>query len=172
MNGHTAPANLPASLIVSLDSVGNWLQAAGNPPHAIIGSAALVMLLGGQPEGVTLEAADVDLILTAEGAARLLRAARQDVQPGSGTSAFRSAVFGRVPVAGGLPVEIMGGFDCAGPAGWQPVWPVAATPGWIPAAGNVVHIATPQALADLFRLFGRPKDLARLAMMTRYLPCE
>src|SRR4051812_43248015 len=86
-------------------------------PWWIIGSAA-VTLHGAKVPNVR----DVDLLMSAADAERAL--GRLGAQTGATKPSlrFRSEVFGTWNEPP-LPVEIMGGFSVATPAGWRPVVP-------------------------------------------------
>ena len=101
---------------------------------------------------------DVDLLMSAADASRLLDRLGLPQERGADHPLFRSDVFG-VLRAAPLPVEIMGGFRLASAAGWEPVHP--ATREAIRLAVHTLYVPSVPELARLFRRFGRRKDLAR-----------
>ena len=104
-----------------------------------------------------LEPPDVDVVSTPDGAAALLdRLGGQVVVAASGQ--FRSRVFGK-DLDGPLPIEVMGGLEVATADGWTPV--TLHTRRGVASPAGDLWIAEPAEQADICRLFGRPKDLAR-----------
>jgi hypothetical protein len=120
-------------------------------PWTLIGSAALIRL------GVPMaEAADLDVVTAAEGAGRLRRAWAAWLMPGEAKTPdgpFRSLDFARYETPWG-PVEVMGGLQLGG----QPL--VVDADGPIPGAAEQLRI---------LRLFGRPKDLAKAAILEAWM---
>ena len=127
-------------------------------PWWLIGSAAMAL------QGVSpLVVNDVDLLVDIADAARVAEflgigfVARPD-------DLFHSARFARWN-GGPLPVEIMSGLQVHRPDGWVAVRP--ATREAVVAAGLRLFVPSVAELAELCRLFGRPKDLKRLALIER-----
>lgn len=112
---------------------------------SLIGSGALILL--GAPVD---EAADLDVVTSVDGAGRL-RAAwtgwLEDISPKAPDGPFRSEDFARYATPWG-PVEVMGGLRIRG----QPFAPREP----LPSIDEQLRI---------LRLFGRPKDLAKAAVV-------
>lgn len=130
----------------------------------IIGSGAValhgVALHGAAP--VTI--ADVDVLLSEEDARRLMADLHIAPSPLADHPHFRSAIFTRW-TAPPLAVEFMAGFHVATPDGWAPVRPRSRIP--VAIESGIVHIPERDDLADILRLFGRPKDVARARLLLR-----
>ena len=131
--------------------------ARASDPWWIIGSAA-VTLHGAHVPDIK----DVDVLMTASDAERVLRDLGLPSRPPTSSRMFRSSVFGTWS-APPLPVEIMGDLNLATPAGWHPVRPdtrqAVTVDGYqlfVPAAGELIA---------LLRSFGRPKDLVRVRLL-------
>ena len=124
------------------------------PPWVVIGSGAL-MLLGAPVEA----AADLDIV-TDRAAARRLRVLWESwLQCGEAKASdgsFRSEDFARYDTPWG-PVEVMGGLH-VGSAALVVAERHSILP--IPTAGEQLRI---------LHLFGRPKDLAKAAMLETWL---
>ena len=127
-------------------------------PWWVISSAA-VALHGVVP----ITVADVDVMTSVEDARRVMT--RLGVVPAreSASLMFRSAVFGRW-TAPPLMVEIMAGFHVANAAGWTEVIPRTRVPILVEEA--IVYVPDRVELAEMLRLFGRPKDLERVRLLT------
>lgn len=123
----------------------------------IIGSAA-VMLHGGAVGHVK----DVDLMMSAPDAKRLLQRAGVEPEVGTGTERFRSDVFGiwRKPP---VPVEVFGGFSVADGAKWRDV--ALSTREAVTVGDARVYVPERRELVRLLRLFGRPKDIERVRLL-------
>lgn len=142
-------AQLLALIRPDIDAVGE--------PWCVIGSAALMIA-----KGPVAECPDLD-ILTTTAAALVLEtiwaAQRQGDYAADPASPFRSR-FGRYAFAMGA-VEVMGDLTVNG----HPV--VVQEIAAAPFGGAFVPIPILAEQARLFRLFGRPKDQARLKMLER-----
>jgi len=128
-------------------------------PWCVIGSAA--MMIAGAP---VADCPDLDIMTTAAGAATLeTRWAgwRDETYTPTSGEVFRSRFSGYAFRDG--RVEVMGDLLLIQAGRWTPVAipPVVATT----LAGHTVNIPDRQAQIDLFRLFGRPKDLAKAALL-------
>ncbi len=128
-------------------------------PWCLIGSAALIIAGAAWPE-----CEDVDILTTRDAAAALERAwapwraadyVLDDSQP------FRSC-FSRYDFPQGA-VEVMGGLELRTPAGWVPV--EAREVRRISFAGGLWPVPNLEAQACILRDFGRPKDMAKLAIL-------
>ncbi len=125
---------------------------------AVFGSAALVL------NGVDVAVSDIDIMLTAEGAAQLetLWAAHRIPLDEKSGGLFRSRLSQyRTP---GLIVELSGGLELFRADRWQPVLihEAAITP------EGIRHATLPEC-KRLLQLFGRPKDTARLQLLPQTL---
>jgi hypothetical protein len=123
----------------------------------IIGSTA-VLLHGGAVPHVK----DVDLVMSARDAAALLERTGAGLELAAASAQFQSEVFGvwRTPP---VPVEVMGGFRFVRPDGWRPV--SFTTRQSVMAGGAALFVPSITELQDLLLAFGRPKDLARAAVL-------
>jgi hypothetical protein len=122
-------------------------------PWAIIGSAGLMLAGVDWPD-----CADLDILTTTAGAAWLEAAwshRRDGVYAPDPQAPFRSR-FSRYDMAPGA-VEVMGDLEVRGAAGWRrlDVAELALMP------GGPWPVPTREEQGRIFRLFGRPKDLAK-----------
>jgi len=133
-------------------------DAAGlSDPWWVFGSAGMALV--GAPG---LSPPDVDLIVSERDAAALIglwNAQRAEAAP---SPLFRSKVFARASIAA-LPIEIMAGFESFSAGAWTPVAP--ATRIAIPWNGARLYAPDAAEQAAICRRFGRPKDLARVALL-------
>jgi len=121
-------------------------------PWTVIGSGALILL--GAPMD---EAADLDIVTSIDGAGRLRGAWADWLCAGEAKAPdgpFRSQDFARYETPLG-PVEVMGGLAVQG----KPLI-IGETIGPIPTAAEQLRI---------LRLFGRPKDLTKAAVLEAWL---
>jgi hypothetical protein len=123
----------------------------------VFGSAAMALV--GVP-GLTPP--DVDLIVSERDARRLIEAWSARVETGAASPTFRSHIFAKAQVAP-LPIEIMAGFEVRHDGAWSAVIP--ATRLAVERLGGTVFIPNVAEQAQICRRFGRPKDLARLAVL-------
>ncbi len=124
----------------------------------VIASAAVAL------HGVTpIEVGDVDVVMSVGDARRVMDSL--DITPieHGVSSLFRSTLFGRWETPP-LIVEIMAGFHVATAAGWTEVLPMTRVP--ILVEGCAVYIPERAELAGMLSLFGRPKDLERVRLLT------
>ncbi len=159
MAGRYCPAmrhDLPPALVATLDRLARELTAL-RLEWCLFGGAALA--LHGLAPALP---ADVDVLTLPDGAQRLMQAFDLKNHADSSSERFRSDYLLR-PGWGPLPIEIMAGFRIRQPSGWHPVTlPATAT---LQLAGQPLRVATRPALAALFRRCGRPKDMARAALL-------
>ncbi len=151
-------AALPDPLRESLALVADAMRAASDP-WWIIASAAMA-LHGAHP----IHVADIDLLASERDTAALIAALSLQPAPPGGAPQFRSALFARW-LAPPLPVEIMAGFEVHTPDGWRPVRP--ATRLARPLGERMLFVPCAAELIEHCRLFGRPKDEQRAALMQR-----
>ena len=123
----------------------------------IIASAAVVL------HGADISVADVDLLVSRRDGEALL-AGLGPIDAPSPSDRFRSDLFGRW-TAPPLPVDIMAGFQVLGAGIWRPVVP--ATRIAIPFGSVTLHVPSISELIEHCHLFGRPKDIARAAILQR-----
>ncbi|WP_296597799.1 hypothetical protein [Phenylobacterium sp.] len=138
----------PADLRRLFENVAPDLDAFAQP-WSLIGSGALILL------GAPFEAAaDLDVVTGVDGAARLAAAWAGWLEPGEPKAPdgpFRSEDFARYVTPWG-PVEVMGGLKVRGRE--------LDLRGPLPPAEEQLRI---------LRLFGRPKDLAKAAVLEGWL---
>jgi hypothetical protein len=152
--------DLPHDLQDGLIAVGEAARDLRDP-WWIFGGAAMALY------GLTdLHVPDIDVLCSPRDARALLSALDGEVIPDPGEGLFRSAVFGRAPDQPIL-VEVMADLETRDGADWVEVAFasrrrvfVEDTPLFVPDIRD--HIA-------LYRLFGRPKDLARVEQLERLI---
>jgi len=152
-----SPDDLPHDLQDGLIAVGEAARDL-REPWWIFGGAAMALY------GLTdIHVPDIDVLCAPRDARSLLGALGGVVIPDPGEGLFRSAVFGRAPDQPIL-VEVMADLETRD---WTPVAFgsrrrvfVEDTPLFVPDIRD--HIA-------LYRLFGRPKDLARVEQLERLI---
>jgi len=143
-------------LAAALDVVAEGCAGLADP-WWVFGSAGMALV--GVP-GLTPP--DVDLIVSERDARTLLQ--RWDAAPleAAASPLFRSAIFAKAQVAP-LPIEIMAGFEAFSGGAWSPVIP--ATRQAIDWKGRYLFTPSAAEQAAICRRFGRPKDLARVALL-------
>ena len=146
-------ANLRQTLVMTADAL-----AGAQDPWWVVSSAAVAL------HGVTpVEVGDVDVLMSVGDARRMMdRLGVVPIEDGA-SLLFRSTLFGRWTMPP-LVVEIMAGFHVATSAGWAEVLPRTRVP--VLVGGSVVHVPDRAELAEMLRLFGRPKDLERVRLLT------
>ncbi|VVT10716.1 conserved hypothetical protein [Sphingomonas aurantiaca] len=148
---------LPPDLRQTLVMMAQAMHDARDP-WWVISSAAVAL------HGVAaVKVADVDVVTSVEDARRVM--ARLGVGPAkeSASLMFRSTVFGQWK-APPLMVEIMAGFHVMTASGWTEVIPRTRVPMLVEEA--IVYVPDRVELAEMLRLFGRPKDLERVRLLT------
>ncbi|MBC3942661.1 hypothetical protein [Sphingomonas albertensis] len=127
-------------------------------PWWIISSAA-VALHGVVP----IEVGDVDVLMSVADAQRAMdQLGVVPIEDGA-SALFRSTLFARWEMPP-LVVEIMAGFHVAKGAEWTEVLPRTRVS--LPLDGRVAYVPDRAELAEMLRLFGRPKDLERARLLT------
>jgi hypothetical protein len=126
-------------------------------PWWLIGSAAVALHAAD-----VIVANDVDLLMTEEDAATMLKSLGIPPLCKPPHAIFRSTVLGlwNDPP---LPVEIMGGFECGTNGVWKRVWPRSRQR--IPLGNRAVFAPSADELRTMLVEFGRPKDLERARML-------
>lgn len=123
----------------------------------IIASAA-VALHGGDPG----EVGDVDVLLDPRDAPVVFAALGLPLDPGQGTTLFRSEWFGTWHGAP-LPVELFAGFASCEGGVWNAVLP--KTRQAVTVDGAALYTPEREELKAMLLRFGRPKDMARAATL-------
>lgn len=126
----------------------------------IIGSAAVALL------GIAVTVADVDVVASPDVITAVV--ARIGLSPLHPTAhdRFRSRPFARAVRPGMLPVEFMGGLHVNGADGWQPLVIRSRQP--VRAGRSTVFIPSPAEQVEIFHRFGRPKDMKRAELVSRF----
>ena len=148
---------LDSELRQTLVMLADALRGARDPWWII--SSAAVALHGVAP----IVVGDVDVLTSVGDARRLMDALGITPIEDGASSLFRSTLFGRWETPP-LVVEIMAGFHVATAAGWTEVLPRTRVPIFV--EGCAVYVPERAELAEMLRLFGRPKDLARVRLLT------
>lgn len=125
----------------------------------ILGSAAIA-LHGADPG----EIRDIDVLLDRRDYEAVLGRLGVRPSPGNADALFRSALFNRWQGAG-LAVEFFADFQVRDGAGWRTVQP--ATRVAVQRAGLACYVPELDELVAILRGFGREKDLARVAAISR-----
>ncbi len=140
--------------------------AASVMPHDasdwwIIGSAAMVLC------GVETEAKDVDVFGSEATIAKVLERLDLAPLPPTDDPLFRSTVFAAHQPPGGVPVELMGGFEVRTKGVWQPLQ--LHTRRRIETATGPVFVPELSEQIVILELFGRDKDLMRADLIRKFL---
>ena len=143
-------------LAAALDVVAEGCADLADP-WWVFGSAGMALV--GVP-GLTPP--DVDLIVSERDARRLLDRWNTAPLAAAASPLFRSAIFAKAQVAA-LPIEIMAGFEAFSDGAWAPVVP--ATRQALDWKGRRLFTPSAAEQAAICRRFGRPKDLARVALL-------
>ncbi|MCA1935498.1 MAG: hypothetical protein LDL37_08600 [Asticcacaulis sp.] len=142
---------MPPDLRRSLDLIRRLMPV--EQPWWLIGSAALFL------SGVPVTVRDVDLY----GPTEVIEAARialgVPVSAPRADDRFRSRPYFQYRPPGGLEIDFMGGLQVFSAGDWCELQIESDV--WIEG----VRVPTLSEQAALLRLFGRPKDVARLALM-------
>ncbi|MDD1450764.1 hypothetical protein NHF48_007035 [Sphingomonas sp. H160509] len=146
-------SDLLETLVITVDAIRD-----AQDPWWVISSAA-VALHGVVP----IEVGDVDVLMSVVDAQQAMdQLGVVPIEDGA-SALFRSMLFGRWETPP-LVVEIMAGFHVATSAGWAGVLPRTRVP--VLVGGSVVYVPDRAELAEMLRLFGRPKDLERARLLT------
>jgi hypothetical protein len=121
-------------------------------------SSAAVALHGGDPGAV----GDVDILLDPRDVPVVFAALGLPLDPGQGTTLFRSEWFGTWRGAP-LPVELFAGFASCEGGVWNAVLP--KTRQAVTVGGAALYVPERRELKAMLLRFGRPKDLARAATL-------
>jgi hypothetical protein len=148
-------------LACGLQRVGALTDAATDP-WWIIGSAALYL------SGDTgIAPRDIDVLTSARGAKAMFESAGVAPAPAPAHARFRSDPFGRIPVAGGLDIEVMGDLHCFAETAWTPLRLQTRAEVWF----GDVRLWVPEIAEQksIFETFGRDKDLRHAERIARRL---
>ncbi len=146
-------ADLRQTLVMTADAL-----AGAQDPWWVVSSAA-VALHGVAP----IEVGDVDVLMSVADAQRAMdQLGVVPIEDGA-SALFRSTLFTRWEMPP-LVVEIMAGFHIATGSGWTEVLPRTRVPIFVDE--RVVYVPDRAELAEMLRLFGRPKDLERVRLST------
>ena len=144
----------------TLTTIGRALEGARRP-WWVIGAAAVMLHRPDLAQAIA--PADVDVLLDPVDAPGVLERLGLTPAADGGDSLFRSAVFVRWEGMG-APADLMAGFEHRGADGvWRPV--TIASRVEFRLGDVVLYAPDARELADLLTLFGRPKDLARRALL-------
>lgn len=128
----------------------------------IIGSTAMVLC---GVEGV--EPDDVDILGSGRTLERFLGRWGVEADESRHGAQFRSHPYQRVILDGCTPIEVMGDLLVLSDGAWLPVVPASRLP--VGDAGAKVYVPTLEDQSEILKRFGRPKDLAKAAMIARFL---
>jgi hypothetical protein len=123
----------------------------------IIGSAAI--RLAGVAD---LDPNDIDILVSAEGASKLSAMLGSTPLTMPAHERFHSDIFFRRLLIG-RDMEVMGGFSVRSETGWRPFWPRETRR--IAISDGELRIPANADLKRMCQLFGRPKDIARIAAL-------
>ncbi|MFA4939213.1 hypothetical protein [Brevundimonas sp.] len=152
--------DLPHELQDGLVAVGEAAHDLRDP-WWIFGGAAMALY------GLTdLHVPDIDVLCSPRDARALLAALDGEVVADPGEGLFRSAVFGRAPDQPIL-VEVMADLETRDGAEWQAVGFTSRRRVFI----DDIPLFVPDIRdhINLYRLFGRPKDLVRVEQLERLI---
>ncbi len=144
-------SDLRETLVMTVDAMRD-----ARDPWWVISSAAAAL-----HGAVPIEVGDVDVLMSVADAQRVMD--QLGVVPDGAGAMFRSTLFGRWELPP-LVVEIMAGFHVATSAGWTKVLPRTRVPIFVNK--RVVYVPDRAELAEMLKLFGRPKDLERARLLT------
>jgi hypothetical protein len=123
-------------------------------PWWLIGSAAMTL------HGASVSVADIDLMVSVGDADRLFG---DCVEAGQASERFRSARHGSWQ-AGSMAVDVMAELDVRRAAHWHPVRPATRVP--VRLGAHLLFTPDVQELLAMCRLFDRPKDRERAALLS------
>ncbi|MBW8882334.1 MAG: hypothetical protein JF615_13180 [Asticcacaulis sp.] len=134
-------------------SLARLAAVAPAAPWWLIGSVAAKLC------GIDLEPEDVDVCASESIIEAMLTKLGVEPETRGQNDRFRSSPFCRVPVEGGLPIEVMGDLHVRQDGAWRPLVITTRLP--VAVAGGTVYVPSLEEQARIFELFGRPKDLAK-----------
>lgn len=121
-------------------------------------SSAAVALHGADPGPI----GDVDVLLERRDVPAVFAAFGLRDCPGEGTTQFRSEHFA-IWRGSAMPVELMAGFELHEGCVWHEIWP--QTRQAVRLGDHTMFVPERHELRKLLTRFGRPKDLARAALL-------
>jgi hypothetical protein len=110
-----------------------------------------------------IQTADVDLLVSSKDAEAIMQQFELDNCADQENALFKSDMLLRYDDLA-LPIEVMAGFAVHSGGEWRPIWP--QTREQIIASGSIFFVPSRAELSEMLALFGRPKDLARLELLT------
>ena len=122
----------------------------------IIGSAALAL------SGIPVEPKDIDVFAASDVIDHARLALGAAATP-SASDRFRSNPYFQFHPEGGLPIDFMGGLQVLAHGAWTPLH--IASRFSVTIRDVTVFVPNLEEQARILRLFGRPRDLARLALI-------
>ncbi|PXA85570.1 hypothetical protein DMC47_37075 [Nostoc sp. 3335mG] len=140
----------------TLRTVAETMATARDSWWIIAGAAAAL-------HGVDSPVADVDLLASPRDARALVARLGLASAPAP-SDRFRSDLFARW-AGSPLPVDIMAGFHVLDGAIWKQIQPTTRVA--IPLGDAMLHVPSIPELIAHCHLFGRPKDIARAAILQR-----
>lgn len=152
---------LAPELSDTLLQAGRLMEGAADPWWVIASAAAALYGVEGLPVG------DVDVLASERDARAALSRAGSAPFPPDPHPLFRSRVLGQVKTAP-LPIEIMAGFEVRSGDAWAPIAPVSRVA--VELDGVSLFIPSREELAEILTEMGRPKDLARAALLIPAVP--
>ena len=145
---------MPPELIRSAERIARIMPADAD--WWIIGSAALAL------SGIPVQPKDVD-VFAASAVVEPVRLALGVAATPSGSERFRSSPYFQFQPEGALPIDFMGGLEVASAGAWVALHIESRIP--VRIGNATLFIPTLEEQAAILRLFGRPKDLARAALI-------
>ena len=141
-------------LIRSAEVIARVMPADGD--WWIIGSAALAL------SGVPIEPKDIDVFAASDVIEKARLALGATAMP-SASDRFRSSPYFQFQPESGLPIDFMGGLQVCVAGAWASLQIESRS---AVTVGNAkLFIPALEEQARILRLFGRPKDLARVALI-------
>jgi len=144
-------ARLPTEAARTLIAVAEVMEAAQDP-WCLIGGAAVAL------HGLSIAIADVDVLMSARDLRRVMIELHLACQEGVAIDRVRSDIWARW-TALPLGVDFMSGLHIRSGERWIRVAPTSREP--VAVEGTTLYVPSRAELADICRLFGRPKDLER-----------
>lgn len=127
-------------------------------PWWVIASAAVQLYV---TEDLAIR--DVDVLIDPLDVPEVFAALDLRVEPGGGEGRFRSAWFARYDELD-LPVELFAGFELLERGTWNTIVPASRV--LLRCGQAEAYVPDTAELGEMLRRFGRPKDLARAAVLS------
>jgi hypothetical protein len=150
-------AQLPSAAVRTLVRVAGVLEAVQDD-WWLIGGAAVAL------QGLAIEIADIDILLSARDAGQVIAALNIRANEGVAIDRVRSDIWARW-TALPLGVDLMAGLQIRTGDHWTRVEP--ATREAVAVEGRAIYVPARVELVAICRLFGRPKDLERAEGLAR-----